>query len=154
MCKIIQFPSQESVAYQNLKTLFDLCDKVESCNFYLESVETLFDSGSISTKELYTLRRIGRQKRIALANPRQAVNGAGTYNYTPEMGQPKPECQIEARLSYYGKHYHLKTALELKGRGITKDTGYADGLNCYTVTELAYEKLKELYTISYECNLD
>ena len=107
---------------------------------------------------MYTLRRIGRQKRIELATPKkeaQAVNEAGIYGYTPEMGEEKPDCQIEASRLYDGKHYHLKTALELKGRGIKKDGhDYGDRINRYTVTKLAYEKLQKLYTISYRCALD
>lgn len=160
MCKIILFPSKESAAYQNLAALFELCDNIENCNFYLESVETLFASGKISVKEMYTLRRIGRQKRIKLAHPvvkePKKAETPGTYCYTPEMGEQKPEeCQIEAQLSYYGSHYHLKTMLELKGRGITKASGdYGDKLNRYTVTKLAYEKLQKIYAISYKCALD
>lgn len=161
MCKIINFPTnkfQNTNGYKNLVSLFEICDSVESCNIYLETTEELFNNENITENEFYTLRRIGRQKRIELANPKkesQAVNGAGTYNYTPEMGEEKPDCQIEAQLSHYGKHYHLKTAIELKGRGITKDDyNYGDGINRYTVTKLAYEKLQKLYTISHKCALD
>lgn len=162
MCKIINFPTnkiQNTNGYKNLVAFFEICDSVESCNFYLESVENLYKDGSISEKEMYTLRRIGRQKRIELASSKretQEVNGAGTYCYTPEMGERKPDCQIEAQMSHYGSsHYHLKTALDLKGRGIKKDDyNYGDNLNRYTVTKLAYEKLQKLYTISYKCALD
>lgn len=162
MCKIINFPTnkiQNTNGYKNLVAFFEVCDSLESCNFYLEAVDNLYENGGITEKEMYTLRRIGRQKRIELANPKkeaQAVNGAGTYIYTPEMGEEKPDCQIEAQMSFYGSsHYHLKTALELKGRGITKDDyNYDDGINRYTVTKLAYEKLQKFYTISYKCALD
>lgn len=69
MCKIIQFPKRvESNGFKNLKALFEICDSAESCNFYLESAEQLFESGSITENELLTLRRIGRQKRLSLAN--------------------------------------------------------------------------------------
>ena len=125
MATIIQFPQnrvQESTAYKNLVQFFEVCDTVESCNLYLESVETCREQGYITEKEMYTLRRIGRQKRIELAHPEQKkieVNSAGVYCYTPEMGEEKPDCQIESQLSYYGKHYYLWTSLELKGRGIT-----------------------------------
>ena len=163
MCTVIQFPTnkiqQNTNGYKNLVALFGVCDSVESCNFYLESVEDMYSKDKITEPEMYTLRRIGRQKRIELANPKkeaQAVNEAGIYSYTPEMGEEKPDCQIEATMSYYGgSHYHLKTALELKGRGIKKDDhDYGDGINRYTVTKLAYEKLQKLYTISYRCALD
>ncbi len=43
----------------------------------------------------------------------------GTYTYTPEMGEEKPDCQMESRLSYDGKHVYINTPLDLKGRGIT-----------------------------------
>ena len=159
MCKIIQFPEQAySNGYKNLVALFDICDSVESCNFYLESVEQLFKSGSISENELYTLRRIGRQKRICLANPDPEpikADKPGTYVYTPEMGHKKPEgCQIQAGLCYYGKHYWIRTRLELKGRGITENEPSENGLKNYTVTLKAFEKLKTQYAISFESCLD
>lgn len=158
MCKIIEFKPRESNGYLNLKALFDICDNIESCNFYLESVEELYNSGHITEKEMYTLRRIGRQKRISLANTKPEPIKAeepGTYLYTPEMGQEKPEeCEMVAGLCYYGNHYWIRTPLELKGRGITKDEQSRDGLNNYTVTKLAYSKLEKQYKIAYESNLD
>lgn len=39
--QIIQFPVQHSNGYNNLIQLFEICDSLESCNFYLESVEQL-----------------------------------------------------------------------------------------------------------------
>lgn len=169
MCTIIQFPVTHSTAYANLVQLFDVCDTVDSCNFYLESVETLADRGDITEKEMYTLRRIGRTKRIELAAPKQkaaVASAPGVYVYTPEMGQQKPEgCQIEASLSHYGKHYFIDTPLQLKGRGIsfmrtysakdfTNPDNHKVGWNEYCVTKLAFEKLKSQYAISYESNLD
>lgn len=160
MCKIIQFPTQETNGYKNLVALFEVCDSVESCNIYLETVENLYTRGDITEKELYTLRRIGRQKRIKLATPEQnpiKAEKTGIYIYTPEMGQEKPEgCQIEAGLCYYGGHYWIRTALKLKGRGITENepSQQYKGLRNYTVTKRAFEKLKEQYSISMECCLD
>ena len=160
MCKIIQFPTKktESNGYLNLVALFEICDDVESCNFYLESVEELYNNGNITEKELYTLRRIGRQKRISLANPKpEAVKAEEprTYLYTPEMGEQKPDgCEMEAGLCHGGDHYWIRTPLELKGRGIRKDEPARDGLNNYTVTELAYSKLKKQYRIAYKSYLD
>lgn len=158
MCKIIEFKPRQSNGYLNLKALFEICDNVESCNFYLESLEDLYNSGHITEKEMYTLRRIGRNKRISLANPAPEPIKAeepGTYLYTPEMGQEKPEeCEMVAGLCYYGNHYWIRTPLELKGRGIRKGEQTRDGLNNYTVTKLAYSKLKQQYKIAYESNLD
>lgn len=166
MCKIIQFPVKESNSYKNLRALFEECDKVETCNFYLESVETSYKKGDITEKEMYTLRRVGRQKRLKLANPErepQKAEKPGTYCYTPEMGQKKPEgCQMEASHSYYCGYYFIDTPLEIKGRGITPvETCWVDGCKkqlenwkTYRVTKKAFEKLKEQYTISMECCLD
>ena len=36
--QIIQFPVQHSNGYNNLIQLFEICDSLESCNFYLEDV--------------------------------------------------------------------------------------------------------------------
>lgn len=169
MCKVIEFPVnriQNTNGYKNLVALFEICDSVESCNFYLESIEQLYENGSITEKELYTLRRIGRQKRLELATPAQEPQKAekpGTYCYTPEMGHSRPECQMEASRAYYGKHMYIDTPMTLKGRGITflkqykpgdLFTNRKDGWNHYQVTNLAFEKLKEKYTISMECCLD
>lgn len=161
MCKIINFPknkTQNTNGYKNLVALFEVCDSVESCNFYLESVENLYSNGNITEKEMYTLRRIGRQKKLKLAvpevEPMKAVE-PGTYLYTPEMGQKQPEeCEMQAGLCYYGGHYWIKTKLELKGRGITRNEPSRDGYNNYTVTKLAYSKLEKQYKIAYESNLD
>lgn len=162
MCTTIQFPTNKishTNGYNNLSALFEVCESVESCNVYLDTVEDLYSNGNITETELYTLRRIGRQKRLKLAEtPKQEPQKAdkpGTYLYTPEMGQEKPEgCQIEAGLCYYGGHYWLKTSLELKGRGIKEDEPARDGKRNYTVTKKAFEKLKTQYAISYESCLD
>lgn len=174
MCKIIEFPvnrvkKTESNGYKNLKALFEVSVSVTTCNFYLETVEDLFRKAQITENEMFTLRRIGRMKRLELANPKQESEQAekpGTYLYTPEMGQQEPEgCQMEASLSHYGKHYFIDTPLELKGRGISFIRKYSAkdftdpnnkkiGWNEYQVTKLAYEKLKKQYAISYECALD
>lgn len=161
MCKIINFPvskNQNTNGYNNLVLLFEICDSVESCNFYLESIENLYKDGSITEKEMYTLRRIGRQKKLKLAvpevEPMKAVE-PGTYLYTPEMGQKQPEeCEMRAGLCYYGGHYWIKTRLELKGRGIIKNEDCNNGEHYYTVTKLTYSKLEKQYKIAYESNLD
>lgn len=58
--QIIQFPVQHSNGYNNLIQLFEICSSLESCNFYLESVEQLFGKDIFLKKEMYTLCRIGR----------------------------------------------------------------------------------------------
>lgn len=155
---IIEFKPRESTAFTNMKQFFEVCTNIDTCNFYLDTVETLAANNEITEREMYTLRRIGRTKRIELAHPvkkeAEKVAAPGTYFYTPEMGEAKPDCQIEASLSYYGKHYHLKTHLDLKGRGITLNETRDNGVKWYTVTRRAYDLLKQQYTISYESRLD
>ena len=156
--QIIEFAPRPTTAFLNLKGFFEVCDRIETCNFYLDSVELLAASEEITEREKFTLRRIGRQKRIELAHPAQKapeeVTGPGTYLYTPEMGQSKPDCEIEASLSYYGKHYHLRTRLDLKGRGITLTETRPDGIKWYTVTARAYKKIEAAHSVSYESALD
>lgn len=52
--QIIQFPVQHSNGYNNLIQLFEICSSLESCNFYLESVEQLFQKGYITDKDFCT----------------------------------------------------------------------------------------------------
>lgn len=68
MGKIIEMRRTESKGYKNLVALFEICGSVECCNFYLEVAEQIYQSAGITKNELYTLRRIGRQKRLKLAN--------------------------------------------------------------------------------------
>lgn len=170
MGEIIQFPEKRSNGYYNLVALFKICDNVASCNAYLDIAEMLFKNGDISESELHTLRRIGRGKRLELATPLQKealkAEKPGTYVYTPEMGQQKPEgCQMEAHRAYYGGHIFVDTPLELKGRGIqflktykagdlTSSGQYKSGWNTYRVTNRAYDLLKTRYAISWESCLD
>ena len=169
MGKVIQFPVIESVGYSNLSCLFSVARSVETVNFYLDTVEQLEKGGCLRPGEYEKLKEQGRSKRLELAQPEPVAaeqpEQPGTYTYTPEMGQKKPVCQMEASRSYYGKHMYIDTPLELKGRGITflkkyeskELTAYGQykvGWNHYQVTNRAFEKLKEQYTISMECLLD
>jgi hypothetical protein len=84
--------------------------------------------------------------------------------YYPEMNQPKPQAQIEASLSYYGKHYFLYTTLTLAGRGIEylktckaedyRPGSHRIGQHQYKVTRRAFEAIKAQYDVSYEILLD
>lgn len=90
----------------------------------------------------------------------------GVHLYTPEMGQRKPNCQLEARLSHYGRHYFVDSPVELpKGRGIELLKRYEpDDVNgavnrkvgwySYKVTVRAFEKLQKQYSISMVSHLD
>lgn len=89
----------------------------------------------------------------------------GTYTYYPEMKEQKPNTQIEANLSYNGKHYFIDTPLQLKGRGVNFIKTYTSndltsfgqrkaGWNSYQVTMNAYAKLEKEYSISNEVLLD
>lgn len=167
MAQIIQFPVKEQVVsngYNNLSRLISGAETTEALNWYIESMERLEKAGNLLDGEAQKLEEQGKKKRLEMsaADP---VEVPGVYCYTPEMGGQKPECQIEAHRSYYGRHYHIDTPLELKGRGIKKDgviqaknlrssNQYKDGWFEYTVTERAFEKLKEQHTISQELLLD
>lgn len=85
--------------------------------------------------------------------------------YYPEMGESKPEAQIEASLSYNGKHYFLYTSLALAGRGVEHlgvyqshqlppQGQYKVGWNKYKVTRKAFERIKAQHAVSYEILLD
>lgn len=88
--------------------------------------------------------------------PAHAVksNGAGSYAFSTFQNQAMPEdTQILAQNMGDG-HYALYTALNLKGRGVVKDsdtsTKWAKGSKAYTVTRKAYENLKKQYIIALE----
>jgi hypothetical protein len=78
----------------------------------------------------------------------------------PEMNQSKPEnVQGEVSLAHYGKHYFVKTPLQLKGVGVTLEDVYTAsncnnpakfGWNRYRVTLRAMEKLNARFDFAYE----
>lgn len=172
MAKIIQFPVKEQVAsngYDNLARLIAVTTTLDSLNFYIESIRQMDEKGYLLDGEAEKLTEQGRKKRLEISRPDpqepERVEGVGVYSYTPEMGQQKPECQMEASLAYYGKHYFVDTPIELKGRGITLLRQYEEKDFCtpgnhkvgwyeYRVTKKAFEKLKTEYSISMECLLD
>lgn len=153
MCKIIPFPVQESTGFINLKQFFEVSGTAKTTEFYLGTAEELARQNKITQSELLTLRRIGRQKLKTLSQTATPIVAPGLYMYTPEMGQEKPECQIDASLSHYGDHWFLTTKLSLKGRGVRLDKTEND-TNYYIVTERAFEKLKTEYSISKVNYLD
>lgn len=172
MAKIIQFPVKKqevSNGYDNLARLIAVSATLETLNFYMENIEELEREGFLLDGEAEKLTEQGRKKRLEIAAPEQReseeVKSAGIYSYAPEIGQQKPNCQLEAQLSYYGKHYYVDSPIELKGRGITLVKQYKEGDFCkpgnyrvgwyeYRVTTKAFDKLKSQYSISMERLLD
>ena len=167
--KTVQFPVKESDPCRNMKQLIDLADSGESLNVLEEISENLKIIGSFLPGEYGMIAELIKKRRGELSRPKrmepQPVNGPGLYLYYPEMGESRPECQIVAQRSYYGKHFHISTPLFLKGRGITYDgireaknlsesKKYMAGWNEYTVIERAFDKLQEKYSISQEGLLD
>lgn len=84
--------------------------------------------------------------------------------YWPELGEHKPDCQIEESYASPG-HSCLVTPLVLSGRGIrrtqtytaadlTEYAQYKVGWHKYYVTERALLELRKLYTISRSALLD
>ena len=167
--KIIEFPQTHSNAYYNLESVIKIASDNEAIAEYAEIAQIIDEKGAFRAGEKELITELIRTKRLENAEPEikpvERPTEPGLYCYTPEMGEQKPECQIEAERSYYGKHYHINTPLELKGRGIKKDGvkeaknlrpnyQYMAGWFEYTVTERAFEKLQESYTISQELLLD
>lgn len=156
---IIQFPQTHSNAYYNLKSILEIAASNEAIAEYAEIAQAIDEKGGFRPGETEEIAEIIRAKRIENAAPVQKPalqpTKPGLYCYTPEMGETKPECEIEALRSYYGNHYTIYTTLELKGRGIKTDgTKAPDGRNRYVVTNRAFDMLQEKYTISQELLLD
>ena len=171
MAQIIRFPVKAqavSGGYDNLSRLIAVAATKEVLNFYVESIEQLEKTGKLLDGEAQKLTEQGRKKRLELAKPdpieKEVVEAPGVYRYTPEMGGQKPDCQMEASRGCYGKHWFIDTPLKLKGRGIEFIKEYQEkdfcskdhrvGWNEYRVTNRAFEKLQEQYTISQELFLD
>ncbi len=86
--------------------------------------------------------------------------------YHPEMGEKKPEVEMEASLSHYGRHYFVKSKnpITIK-QGVTflKQTKASDYINPnnpkvgwyeYQVTNKTFEKLCALQDIGVQMLLD
>lgn len=169
MAQIIQFPQRQSNAFSNLSQLIDITEDSLALQEYASVMAVCAEENYFFPGEVEKLTEQVRKKRLELAAPKEKparpVDGPGLYCYTPEMGEQKPSCQIEAQRSYYGKHFHIQTPLDLKGKGIildgvidesrlTDQYKYKAGWFEYTVTTRAYEKLQEKYSISQEVLLD
>lgn len=174
MAQIIEFPRQAqrmSNAYHNLTRLIDAAESEATLEFYIEALVVSHEEGELYPGEAEKLSAQIRQKGRDLAKPEkkmvmvQEVTGPGLYIWCPEMGEGQPECQIRARIGHYGTHYYLDTPLDLKGRGITfmekheaknltASGQFMVGWNRYKVTERAFKKLQEQYSISMESNFD
>lgn len=169
MAKIIQFVKRESNAYRNLTAFIEAAETTSALEFYFEAIAVSQEEGFFLPGECDRLTEQARKRRLELSRPEERpaeiAEKPGLYLYCPEMGEKRPECQIVASRSYYGRHYHISTALELKGRGVTFDGvkeakrltdkyQFMAGWREYTVTERAFEKLQEQYTISMESLLD
>lgn len=89
----------------------------------------------------------------------------GLHIFTPEMGDRKPVCRVEASLGHYGTHYYIDTTETLTGRGIEHLQTYTErdltvrgrykvGWNRYKVTIKAFEAIKAKHPVSMESHLD
>ena len=85
----------------------------------------------------------------------------GLRCYYPEMGESKPETQIDARLGHYGKHWFVTSKNELSGRGVklleiyrsedlTPQAQHKVGWFRYKVTQLAFDRICEHHPVSTE----
>ena len=109
---IIQFPQQQSVAFMNLTQLINLASDNQVVEEYAEIMAVCHEEGNFKPGEVETLQEQIRARRLENARPEEKPAAIpekpGLYCYTPEMGEQKPKCQIEAERSYYGRHYHIK----------------------------------------------
>ena len=89
------------------------------------------------------------------------MNVTGLHGYHPEMGEPTPEAQIEARNGHSGKHWYLKSQIELKDRGVTlqnvltsnqltPQAQHKVGWFEYKVTDAAFDKIFKQTPVSTE----
>lgn len=173
MAQIIQFPvkavKEHSNAYDNLSRLFAIAESIEAVDEYAEIMVVCEEAGYFLPGEVEALREQLCQRRIESVMPsrqqEEEASAPGLYLYCEEMGQEKPKCQIEAQRSYYGKHFHINTPLELKGRGVelvrtledknlNASGKYMIGWYEYVVTERAFDKLCKEYSVSMENPLD
>ena len=85
----------------------------------------------------------------------------GLKGYHPEMKEAKPDAQIEAQSGCSGNHHYLKSAVELKGRGVTflgtlKATDLTPqaqskvGWHEYKVTARAFKAICEQHGVACE----
>lgn len=159
----------KSTAAGNLEQLVQAADSTGQLAFYDGTVESCKTNNFLLVGEYERLKDLIRAKRLKIAEEEKKaaedVKGPGLYCFTPEMGEQRPNCQIVAMCSYYGKHYHIYTPLQLKGLGVelvglvsamTAQELFHMENNCveYLVTARAFEKLQKEYSISMECRLD
>lgn len=151
------------------KTLHRQLKGINAVKFMLAHVDRMLEvyqrECETSSNEIIQRRWKVIQMMYLDREKKKSTTEPGVYQYTPEMGGAKPDCQMEASRGYYGGHWFIDTPLEIKGRGITFLKKYTDkdfctpghyrvGWNEYRVTNKAFDKLKEQYTISQEVCLD
>lgn len=169
MAQILEFRQRTSNTYHNLTRFVEITENTATLEFYVGALAVSIEEGRLFPGEAEKLMEQIRKKRLDLAKPKQKapqeVTGPGLYLYCPEVGESRPECQIIAQRSHYGRHFHISTPLSLKGRGInfdgvkeaknlTSKNQFMDGWNEYTVTERAFDELQEQYSISQESSLN
>ncbi len=80
--------------------------------------------------------------------------------YYPEMGEARPESQIDAHLCHYGEHYYLTSQVELTGRGVrhvrtlkasdlTPRAQHKAGWHEYRVTIKAFERICREHDVAH-----
>ncbi len=95
-----------------------------------------------------------------MVNTQTHAAETGHVSYYPEMGEVKPDGQIEARMGHDSRWY-IKTTLVLKGRGIVHtntltaaqlvpQAQHKVGWHEYRVTRSAFSKLAAQYKIVSE----
>ncbi len=170
MAQIIEFRQcEKSEAYRALEK--EIEEAKENLTLYAVEMTMTAYAPCFRLGEIQELTEKIRRKRLEIAAPvkkaAEVADRPGLYQYTPEMGQQKPVgCQLTASRGFYGKHWFVDPPKPLKGCGISLVKRYtaadfSDGAKDprvgwygYSVTNLAFEKLKKEYSISHEMYLD
>lgn len=172
MGQIIKFPQQTRKASPVYTVIAESIENAANglALVRIQMAMTAYSS-YITPAETKDLTEKLRAKRLDFAQPKkkpaQVADEPGLYRYTPEMGEQEPQgCQLSASPSHDGKHWYVDSPDQLRGQGIrfVKQYTAADfvagsnsprvGLYHYCVTERAFKKLCQQYTISQETFLD
>jgi len=82
-------------------------------------------------------------------------------SWYPVMREERPEAEIDACLSHYGRHWFLRTRLVLSGRGVeflgeetaetlVPEAAHRIGERRYKVTERAFERICAAHSVRSE----
>ena len=141
---MLQFPAaavrhpaeaQHSNAYNNLIQFFNICTTPKECSFYLDAAETCGKNGFVTESELLTLRRIGRQKRLDLAQPeepkKEAAKNLSVNKRLLGIADPDDPDRINLYPIDFAAKAELSAIIDQYNQSM-RDAGREDGVIDYT----------------------